>query len=80
MLGKKVKDIITGFEGIVTGRAQYITGCDQLLVQPISKSGEYIEGRWFDDMRLDVVDDDVLEICKEGKNGKPGADIPAPVK
>jgi len=28
-LGKKAKDKITGFVGIIIGRAQYLTGCDQ---------------------------------------------------
>lgn len=29
ILGRKVRDKVTGFEGIVTGRATYLTGCDQ---------------------------------------------------
>ena len=39
-LGQKVKDSITGFAGIVTGRAEYITGCHQILVQPPVKNAK----------------------------------------
>jgi hypothetical protein len=31
-LGVTVKDVIHGFEGVVTGRCQYLTGCTQYLV------------------------------------------------
>jgi hypothetical protein len=54
--GAKVKDQITGFDGHVTGRADYITGCNQILVQPrTNKEGAYVEGRWFDEHRLVVI-------------------------
>ena len=33
-LGQKVQDSITGFAGLVTGRCEYITGCNQILIQP----------------------------------------------
>lgn len=26
-LGLEVKDIVTGFRGIITGRCEYLTGC-----------------------------------------------------
>jgi len=57
-LGVKAKDKITGFTGIVTGKASYLTGCDQYLVQPKCKEdGEMADGRWFDEQRLDLVPD-----------------------
>lgn len=31
-LGATLKDKITGFEGIATGVASYITGCDQYVI------------------------------------------------
>jgi hypothetical protein len=37
LLGKKVKDKITGFEGIATSKHIYLTGCNQYAVQPIMK-------------------------------------------
>ncbi len=63
-MGAEVKDRITGFKGRVTGRSQYISGCNQYAVQPVTKQdGDFIEGRWFDEHRLEVTNADpvVLE-------------------
>lgn len=54
-LGSKVKDRITGFSGIVTGRCQYLSGCSQALVSPsIGEDGAYKEPHWLDEQRLEV--------------------------
>ena len=46
-------DRISGFEGACTGKASYISGCDQVLLTPtIDENGGYREGVWFDDDRL----------------------------
>lgn len=47
-LGDRVRDLITGFEGVVTGRCEYITGCTQVLVAPAAKDGAFVESHWFD--------------------------------
>lgn len=54
-MGRKVKDVITGFEGVVGGRAQYLTGCNQYLVQPKGKKDTYPTSAWVDEGRLRVV-------------------------
>jgi hypothetical protein len=53
-MSEKVKDNVTGFEGTVTVRAEYLTGCRQYFVQPKMKKGakDYPEGHWFDEDRL----------------------------
>jgi len=53
-LGTMVKDKITGFSGVVTGRAEYLNGCISVLVQPggLKPDGEPIEAHWFDEQRL----------------------------
>lgn len=48
----EVEEKITGFRGIITGAASYLTGCDQFLVQPPIKDGAWVNGQWFDDGRL----------------------------
>ena len=54
-LGKTAKDIVTGFEGIVTGRVEYLTGCNQYLVTPKIKDGaSKSDALWFDENRLTV--------------------------
>lgn len=79
--GKLAKDAITGFSGTITGIATYITGCDQLLLQPRVKAegGDYVDGKWFDDGRIQITD--TQNVLAEDVTGEaPGADIPAPVK
>ena len=51
-----VKDVITGFNGHITGRAQYVTGCNTYQVQPKCKKGEgtYPKSQWFDENRLET--------------------------
>jgi len=55
-LGDEVKDSISGFKGIATGRAEYLTGCVQVLVA--KKSQKFEEGKptecWIDEQRLVV--------------------------
>ena len=54
--GDTVKDKITGFKGIATGRATYITGCDHILVAPrVGKDGKRVNAEWFDEARVEIV-------------------------
>lgn len=48
-LGLKARDKITGFEGVITGRAQYLTGCDQYVLVPPVKDGQVQKSEWFDE-------------------------------
>lgn len=77
-LGDKVRDCITGFEGVVTGRAVYITGCAQFLVVPQTRKpdGEPNEARWFDVDRLEPLGGSVI-LPRRTSNGP---DKPAPIK
>lgn len=43
MLGKTLRDRITGFSGICTGHARYLTGCDQYLLNPKAQDGKLVE-------------------------------------
>lgn len=54
--GEKVKDIITGFMGIVTGSVYYITGCNQYLITPkVKVDNASVESSWYDEDRLELV-------------------------
>lgn len=75
-LGTTLVDRITGFRGIATGRAQYLTGCDQYLLNPPAKDGALVESQWFDEQRLVAVED-VPVITLDNSNGN-GADRAAP--
>jgi len=39
-LGDKVKDMVSGFEGIAITRHSYLQGCDRITVQPSYKKKE----------------------------------------
>lgn len=75
-LGQKVKDKISGFEGIVTGRAEYLTGCTQcVVVPPVDEKGAHREPQWYDEQRLVVLDAPPVVL----DNGPtPGCDMPLP--
>ena len=52
-LGQKVKDSITGFEGIVVAKAEYLDGCIRYQVQPQQlPDGKSIDTEWIDEQRL----------------------------
>lgn len=65
-LGWEVKDVITGFKGIIVGRAQYITGCNQYCIQPIDKkkTAEKKDSIWFDENRLETVKEQDLKLVQ----------------
>jgi hypothetical protein len=57
-LGQKVKDTITGMEGIVISRTVWLNGCVRVGVQPQQlKDGIPVESQIFDEPQLVVVED-----------------------
>lgn len=76
-LGHTYADVITGFIGVCTGRAEYLTGCNQALLQPVGEtSNKRPESEWFDEQRLSVVGG-VAPITLDN-GATPGCDKPAP--
>jgi len=63
ILGNYVKDKITGFKGIVTARAEYLTGCIQFLVA--SEEGMPGDGKWFDKARITIGSADIFDLRKK---------------
>ena len=53
-LGDKVRDEITGFEGVAVSRTEYLYGCVQIGVQPtgLTENGKPKELEYFDEQRL----------------------------
>lgn len=57
LMGKKVKDTVTGFTGIVTAVVEYISGCVQLGIQPVvDKDGKKMDSEYFDEQRVEAID------------------------
>lgn len=74
-LGQKVKDKVTGFEGIAVSRVEYLNGCIQYCVKPfMTKKGEMPEGQYIDDNQLKVLGKGVW--LDKKPNGGLMSDIP----
>jgi len=82
-LGIEVKDVVTGFKGIVMAHAEYLTGCDQYLVLPQPKKGSniYPESRWFDEGRIKSTKRGIVIKSEDvAEEGNPGCDMLLPNK
>lgn len=75
-LGWTAKDKITGFEGTVVARCEYISGCHQVLLVPkVDDKGGHRESHWFDESRCERIGDSEITL-DIGRN--PGFDQAAP--
>ena len=80
ILGRTVRDKITGFAGVAMGRVEYLTGCNQVLVTPkVKADGGVEDSRWFDEPRL-VVDEMVERVTLDHADEGNGFDAPAPIR
>lgn len=83
-LGWEYQDKVTGFSGIASAKAQHLTGCDRVGLQPRefdAKAGKTADWAWFDIAMLefvskgimeeDVTADDVTEMRKTGPGKDP---------
>jgi len=70
-LGQKAKDKITGFEGIIIGRADHLTGCNTYGLKPkVDKDGKVVSAEWFDEGTLTIVGKGItIEEVKAPKRG-----------
>lgn len=53
-LGERVKDVVTGFSGVIMGRSDFLTGCNQYGITPtkLNKDGKRADWEYFDENRL----------------------------
>lgn len=52
-LGSKVKDSISGFSGIATGRSTYLHGCVHICITPQElHEAKLIGSQWFDEPQV----------------------------
>ena len=73
--GDEVSDVVTGFTGIVTAKALYSTGCNQVYVSaPVDNDGKYVDGRWFDIERLRIEQPGKISIATSPSGGPRGSD------
>jgi len=56
-LGDYVKDIITGFRGVVVAKALWLTGCNRLgLIPTETKDGTIPDPVWIDEELVEVIE------------------------
>lgn len=72
-LGEFVKDKVSGFQGTIDARCQWLNGCIRYSVMPKMKEGEakMPESFWIDEAQIEKVDNGVS--IKKSKRGGPVA-------
>jgi hypothetical protein len=78
-LGKKAKDKVTGFTGIITGKCFYLYGCAQYCLVPEADINDMKlrEGAWLDDGRIEIIGKGITKKEVKGSdNGGPNIDCP----
>ncbi len=85
MLGKKARDKVTGFEGVVSSVSFDLYGCvSAAITPPIDDKGETRPGNWFDVTRVEFLDNKPVMNVPDFKKGyvaegkKGAAEKPAP--
>lgn len=63
-LGDRAKHIVTGFEGIVVAKVDYLQGCQQVALQPqgLNKDGQPIDTIYFDEPFVELLEEDVIQL------------------
>lgn len=68
----EVKDMLSGFTGIVISRGEYLTGCNQVSILPKSeKANEIEDGHWFEIERVEKIGDRKVDVVPR----RTGSDI-----
>lgn len=76
-LGSRVKDKMTGLEGVAVARIEYLNGCERYEIQPqgLTKEGDVRKSHWVDRQQM------LVEIIQEEKTeveDRPGGSRNAP--
>ena len=75
-LGDVLKDKVSGLTGVVMVRAEYSSGCVHFGLAPQElKNAEPIEWHWFDQSRLELVEQSVVTFDVDAE--KPGGPAPS---
>lgn len=77
-LGQTVRDAITGLEGVVVAKHEYLYGCTRVSIQPAEhKDGKVADSFTIDEQQALPVDKpNILEIAP--KTNERGGDRPVP--
>lgn len=84
-LGMRVRDPITGFQGIAVGKVEWLTGCDRVAIRgEVDKDGDRNDRpglHHVDEPALEIVDRNPsarahFEALEDTEDGGPGRTIP----
>jgi hypothetical protein len=75
-LGDRVREVVTGHEGPVTGLVEYMWGCHQALVHYRGADGKP-ETEWYDLARLEILEKSAVVLPSTG-SPVDGPDVLAP--
>lgn len=59
ILGKTVRDKVTGFEGMATARTEHLYGDDLIFIEPVDlrgTDGKPTGGTWYEESRTEEID------------------------
>lgn len=69
-LGSKVKDKVSGFEGITVARTMWLNGCARITVQPpVDKDGKLPDSICVDEFQLELVQAGVVTTGRPDTGG-----------
>jgi len=78
-LGLKAVCKITGFEGVITSRVEFLTGCNRYALQPTELvDGKIVESVYFDEDQINIIGEALDKNDFRGE--KRGACAPNPTK
>ncbi len=79
-MGDKVKDVVTGYTGIVVTRIDYMTGCNHYGVESVvEKPGDEPKYQNCDEQRLELVEAGAVNLVRKyEKEEKPPAKRTSP--
>jgi hypothetical protein len=71
-LGDRGRDQVTGFEGLIVARTEWLYGCERLGLQgKVDKDGKVGEAQWFDAAAIVVVEPEVVKGAPAQLTGGP---------
>jgi len=88
-LGQKVRDVVTGFEGVADCRMEWMNGCVRISVQPKMRrdkedGAQFVQdAKVFDEQQLEVLEEKPIKLPKHKlqespPRRRPGGGRPTP--
>ena len=70
-LGKKIKDKVSGMEGMVVSITHFLNGCVRVSIQPpVDQDNKMQDERWFDYQQVELVEPKKVNV-KPSRTGGP---------